>query len=496
MTGFTLLDATTDQPIATFSTGATIDLRTLPTRMLDVRAETAGVVASVRFGLDGQPAVRIDSTAGDGGFTLDDGEDGEDGEGWTPSVGALALAAVPFTGAGGAADTGLPMAVNFEVIDEPTGDSAALGVSADSLDFGTVAPGQAATRGLTLTNRGDAADGPLVIDATALGGTTGVFSDDFDDAGAVTLRPGQSTTLTITFTPGPTAVAGAAAGTLAVVHSGELSPARISLGGTVQDPAPVADQVHLSWTANPAATMTVVWRTPGETAGPSVVQYRPAGATEWLTAAGSLRPSGTEDGTLREATITGLSPDTAYEYRAGGGGAGETFGAVYSFETAPFPAQGDFDFLYFADTGIAGRPDGLTTGTLGSIEAMAGLGADFVLPGGDYTYYNTDNERFGSYDAAIDAWFAQMQPLLAAAPAMPTYGNHEERLDGGLDEWLERFAVPADNTTDNGASYSFDVAGVHFVSTLAGHRDTDPLPQARVGWIRQDIEAAGRPARG
>jgi hypothetical protein len=119
---------------------------------------------------------------------------------------------------------------------------------------------------------------------------------------------------------------------------------------------------------------------------------------------------------------------------------------------------------------------------------MVGLDPDFVLPGGDYAYFNTDNERFDDVDEAIDAWFDQMQPLFAESPAMPTYGNHEVYLEEELDDWLPRFATPAG--PDGGASYSFDVAGVHFVSILTGLRDSQGIPNSRVNWIRQDIQAA------
>src|SRR4051812_4868379 len=54
VTGWTLLDAQTNDEIATFSTGAVINLRTLPTKNVNVRADTVGgPFTGVTFSLDG-----------------------------------------------------------------------------------------------------------------------------------------------------------------------------------------------------------------------------------------------------------------------------------------------------------------------------------------------------------------------------------------------------------------------------------------------------------
>src|SRR3954463_16322768 len=54
VTGWTLLNADDNTEIATFTTGATINLRTLPTRNLNVRADTTGgQITGATFALDG-----------------------------------------------------------------------------------------------------------------------------------------------------------------------------------------------------------------------------------------------------------------------------------------------------------------------------------------------------------------------------------------------------------------------------------------------------------
>ena len=119
------------------------------------------------------------------------------------------------------------------------------------------------------------------------------------------------------------------------------------------------DQVHLAWVGNPSTTLTVVWRT-WDTATPSTVQYRKAGSTTWLRVTGTQRTSGTT-GKLHQVNLSGLTPSTTYEYRVQGDGG--AWSEVYSTRTAPPTGPADFDVIYFADTGLVGREDGLATGT-------------------------------------------------------------------------------------------------------------------------------------
>ncbi|HEX6206906.1 MAG TPA: kelch repeat-containing protein, partial [Actinomycetota bacterium] len=259
------------------------------------------------------------------------------------------------------------------------------------------------------------------------------------------------------------------------------TPAVLPVTLTVGDLGP-ADQIHLAWVDDPSTTMTVVWRTLAPDAS-SVVEYREQGSSTWLQATGGTRTSGTT-GTLREATLTGLVPATTYEYRVDGGSEG--WSTVHTTRTAPAPGPADFSAIYFADTGLIGREDGLATGTEQAIQEMTALDPTLFLPGGDYIYYNTDT-RYGSLDDSIDAWFAQNEPFATRAPMMPTYGNHEVLLGESYSAWASRFPTP--QGFDGRRFYSFDVGDVHFVSILAV-AETQGLSSAALDWIRQDIEAA------
>lgn len=249
-------------------------------------------------------------------------------------------------------------------------------------------------------------------------------------------------------------------------------------------PPDAYDQVHLAWIEEPSTALTVVWRTK-DSGVASAVQYRVAGAPTWQMATGGPRPSGTM-GTLHEVTLRGLQPATAYEYRVQASGG--AWSATFTARTAPAPGPASFDAIFFADTGLVGRDDGLATGTQQIVDEIARLGPLVLLGGGDYAYFDKD-KRYGTLDATIDAWFNQVQPIASQAVLMPTYGNHEAdpTLQEDLQSWLDRFPTP--DGLNNRQNYSFDVGDVHFISLFAA-LDYANISDAQIAWLEQDITDA------
>ncbi len=246
---------------------------------------------------------------------------------------------------------------------------------------------------------------------------------------------------------------------------------------------PASDQVHLAWVGAPSTTLTIVWRTLN-VGTPSNVQYRRVGTTTWKGATGKLRTSGTT-GTLHEVKLGSLTSSTTYEYRVQGDVG--IWSSVFTARTAPPPGPADFDAIYFADTGIVGREDGLATGTQQVVDEIAKLDPLFVLPGGDYAYYDTET-RYATLDDAIDAWFNQMQPVATRSPMMPTYGNHEMSSSEGFMPWAARFPTPSG--FQRRRNYSFDVGDVHFVSIHATPGTKGGFTDTKLQWIEQDMQAA------
>ena len=91
-----------------------IDLATLRTRNLSVRAETEPTsVGSVVFGYDGNGRFRIENNPP----YLLGGNIGTSFLDWTPTEGSHTLVATPYTGSNGSGDAGRGLAINFDIVD-------------------------------------------------------------------------------------------------------------------------------------------------------------------------------------------------------------------------------------------------------------------------------------------------------------------------------------------------------------------------------------------
>lgn len=117
VTSFTLIDADSDQPIAGFDPlpeGAVLNLATLPTQNLNLRANTSpATVGSVRFALDGNSNFRTESTAP---YALA-GDSNGDYHAWTPGNGSHTLTATPYSDASASGTEGTPLTLTFTVGD-------------------------------------------------------------------------------------------------------------------------------------------------------------------------------------------------------------------------------------------------------------------------------------------------------------------------------------------------------------------------------------------
>lgn len=113
---YTLVNASTEKDILTITNGATISLAKIGTSKLNIRANTASSVGSVKFELSGaQSKSFIDSKAP---YALH----GDDGKGnyyygnWNPpALGTYTLKATPYSAAGGTGTAGTPYNISFTI---------------------------------------------------------------------------------------------------------------------------------------------------------------------------------------------------------------------------------------------------------------------------------------------------------------------------------------------------------------------------------------------
>ncbi|GAB4093030.1 malectin domain-containing carbohydrate-binding protein [Flaviaesturariibacter terrae] len=112
---FTLVNADNEQDLMTLASGATINLATLPTRNLNVRANTVpATVGSVVFALGGTQVRNVTETSAP--YALF-GDNAGNYNPWTPATGSYSLTGTPYSAAGGTGTAGTPLTVSFTVID-------------------------------------------------------------------------------------------------------------------------------------------------------------------------------------------------------------------------------------------------------------------------------------------------------------------------------------------------------------------------------------------
>ncbi|MGY3089346.1 hypothetical protein ACVWYF_002386 [Hymenobacter sp. UYAg731] len=144
ITGFTLVNADTDLDLFALTPGMVLDLATLPTRNLNIRADTdLPLPGSVVMNLTG--AQTRNETQDFAPYALFSDFQG-DYFPWSPPVGSYSLLATPFADPGGAGAGGAPLTLSFTVVNSVGGITSFTLVNADTdLDIQTM------TSGMTLT---------------------------------------------------------------------------------------------------------------------------------------------------------------------------------------------------------------------------------------------------------------------------------------------------------------------------------------------------------
>ncbi len=114
---FTLINADTEQPIQTLTNGSTLNLATLPSRNLNIRANTnPSTVGSVVFNLSGAQSKTVTESLAPYALFGDDTRG--DYFAWTPSVGSYTLKGTPYTASKGTGTAGTSLTVGFTVVDQ------------------------------------------------------------------------------------------------------------------------------------------------------------------------------------------------------------------------------------------------------------------------------------------------------------------------------------------------------------------------------------------
>lgn len=245
------------------------------------------------------------------------------------------------------------------------------------------------------------------------------------------------------------------------------------------------DHIVLSWTADPATTVTITWRTnPG--VHKSLVQYAPRlndnhFPTGSSLARGRVTTLKTNLGNyhIHTATLTNLRPGVIYLYRVGDG---TRWSKVYSFTTEA-RNTGQFTAVVFGDSQCSLENYKVWQGTL--LAAVKREKPRFIINAGDLVDNGSDQKQW-------EAWFAAGRGILEGLPEMPVVGNHEFPSYFGNrfpQSFLAQFSLP-----ENGPPglkelvYSFDYGDAHFVILDSQVGNNSPLLKLQQNWLKEDLK--------
>lgn len=108
--------------------------------------------------------------------------------------------------------------------------------------------------------------------------------------------------------------------------------------------------LFLTWESDPTTTMVVEWHKKMSPTQSSVLYYRPSSGKDWQSVTARPIPTNESDRTIFKKILTGLRPDTPYEFRL------DTVGQVYRFHTLPTDIQQNPVVFAVGGDSFMGRP--------------------------------------------------------------------------------------------------------------------------------------------
>jgi acid phosphatase type 7 len=232
--------------------------------------------------------------------------------------------------------------------------------------------------------------------------------------------------------------------------------------------------LYLNWQRDPTTTMTVNWVNLYEHTTTNV-WHRPEGGESWESTSGTRHPAGPSVLQVRQVELTGLQPDTIYEFHIGEKPPRDAKN-LHRFRTMPAEMTRPIRFVNGGDLMH-------TRAYLDTMNRQAGrLDPDFALLGGDLAY--ADGSRATRWIDFFQSWTALLRGKNGRLiPMVVGIGNHEVRggYNGKIPEdapyFYSFFALP-----EGRSYYALDFGG--YLSVLAldsGH--TQPIRGPQADWL-------------
>jgi hypothetical protein len=268
-----------------------------------------------------------------------------------------------------------------------------------------------------------------------------------------------------------------AAATPAARRVTSLGTARTSAAG---DGTP--EQLHLTWGADPATSVTVSWASPGRAQGARVLLDLGGGRPRSVPAQQRTYTDGLNGETVwtYHASVCGLRPGTRYGYAVTADNDSRRHDPLRgSFSTAPF-GRVPFRFTSFGDLATPNTNWVLSYGQAAyAVAAVESFDPLFHLLNGDLCYADLNP---ASQPEVWRDFGNNNQTSAGNRPWMPALGNHEIEFDNGpqgYTSYLTRYQLPGNGEQRfAGRWYSFGVGSALFISLDASdvvYQDAGPL---------------------
>ncbi|KAL1358304.1 purple acid phosphatase 15 isoform X2 [Arachis hypogaea] len=209
-------------------------------------------------------------------------------------------------------------------------------------------------------------------------------------------------------------------------------------------------------------------------------------------------------GIIHHVRLTGLKPNTLYQYRCGDPSL-SAMSEVHYFRTMPESGPNS----YPSRIAIVGDL-GLTYNTTSTVDHMISNHPDLVLLVGDVSYANmyltngtgtncyscsfSDTPIHETYQPRWDYWGRYMQPLISNVPIMVIEGNHEleeQAENKTFVAYSSRFAFPSEESGSSSTLYySFNAGGIHFIM-LGAYTSFDKSGE-QYKWLEKDLASVER----
>jgi hypothetical protein len=193
--------------------------------------------------------------------------------------------------------------------------------------------------------------------------------------------------------------------------------------------------VYLTWQRDPATTMTVHWY--NDEQGQNQLRWRRlSNGGEWSSTDSTSQALPHTERFVRTAEITGLDPDTVYEFQVDG------YTESFRFRTMPDTLTRPVKFGVGGDVDVGAVADAVTT-------AICSKDPDFLVVGGDHAYEDAKAENYWRWMRYMESWFRNARGADGRIiPLVVGIGNHEVLFGWGANHpdfedtasWRDRYA--------------------------------------------------------